>query len=191
MVVSAGGIRALTRHVNTMRIRHRRSDTVGEYHSIVGCADEFHVAHAVVGDLLVTARAELVVDTTAVNALPFRTLQTQDSGQPIEGDKLARRPFVPLVHGVEDRLRAVPGEGQIDRRSDALDDAPLVEEGQIEVEEVVPDDGVASYVKILQESPEALKRARLVEMEQHRLPLAPEQSSVDDLLVMLHNQPDG
>jgi hypothetical protein len=36
VVVSAGDICALTRHVNPPRVRQRRSDIVEEYHSIIG-----------------------------------------------------------------------------------------------------------------------------------------------------------
>ena len=91
--------------ISVERVRARRQViTVGEDHAVIDGAYEVDIMHAVIGDLLVTARAKLVVYTTAVNPLPFRALKAQDFGQLVERDVLTRRPLVPLVHGVEDGL---------------------------------------------------------------------------------------
>ena len=116
---------------------------IEERHAVIDRVHEFYVAHAVVGNLLVAPSAEFIVDATSVNPLPLRALHPQNLGQPIKRHILAWRPLVPLVHGVEDGPRAVAGERQFDRGTDTLDDAPLVEEGQVEVKHIVTDDKVA------------------------------------------------
>jgi hypothetical protein len=53
----------------------------------------------------------------------------------------------------------------------------------------VADDLVAADVESLEQLPEAAQRSRLVEVEHHRLALAPEQAAVDDLVVLFDDDP--
>ena len=75
---------------------------------------------------------DLITPTPIRYPAPFE-LSSPSTWPPAEGgNELARRPLVPLVHGVEDRLRAVSREGEFYRRADAVNDAPLVKERQVE-----------------------------------------------------------
>src|SRR5436853_109428 len=89
--------------VRNERIR-RRFKAVWEDYAVIDRAHEVHVAHAIFGDLLMTPGAEFIIDATAVNPLPLRALHPQNLGQPIKRHILARRPLIPMVHGVEDWL---------------------------------------------------------------------------------------
>src|ERR1043166_1718095 len=88
--------------------------SVGRGHAVVDLPRELNVPQTVVGDLVVAALAEAVVDVRAVEAVPLRAFQPEDVRQFVERDELPHVPLVPLAHRVEERLRPVAREAKLD-----------------------------------------------------------------------------
>lgn len=113
-----------------------------ERHPPVDASRQLHISQAVVADDFVFPGGEYFSDARAVHPVGFRSLEAEDARQAVKADLRAVAPPLPLTHRVEERLVAVARERQFAGRLDAVNDRPLVNELQVEVEKVVPDDPV-------------------------------------------------